>query len=307
MGRNQRLIAFAWRAGVIAFALVGWALFAWTFLAYWPGAGYDAHTYWRAAQELVAGRSPYSGAYGGLEGFRYAPPLAILFAPAAALSFDGFKVVMVAVNVVALRYAVGSWRWAGIMIVNPIVLHQLYLANVNLPIAAALYSAFRTSSGPLALAGLAKLSPFLVLPQLARSGRRLTPFALWLAGAGVLTLPALWLWPAWITALLATETPAGTLPFPFLPRLVLALALLAVAWYRRSDWVAALAAAIAVPVLWASTIVILLAPARLLLEEWRARRSVAQPTIGDESRLPATPSAAAILRSWRFRPRTPPG
>jgi hypothetical protein len=307
VGRDRRLLVFAWRAGVIAFALVGWALFAWTFAAYWPGAGYDAHTYWRAAQELVAGRSPYSGAYGGLEGFRYAPPLAILFAPAAALSFDAFKVAMVAVNVVALRYAVGSWRWAGIMIVNPIVLHQLYLGNVNLPIAAALYASFRASSGPLALAGLAKLSPFLVLPQLARTGRRMRPFALWLGGAGVLTLPALWLWPAWITALFETQAPEGTLPFPFPPRLALALALLAVAWYRRVDWLAALAAAIAVPVLWASTIVILLAPARLLLEDWQARRSVPQSISGDEVRPSAGPSAGAIFRSWRFRPRTPPG
>ena len=294
----RRLLTFAWSASVIAFALVGWALSLWTFVMFWPGAGYDAHTYWQAARDVVAGSSPYSGTYGGLQGFRYAPPLAALLAPGAFVSFDAFKLVMLALNVGALRYAVGSWRWAGIMLVNPLVLHELYLGNVNFPIAAALYAAFRSSTSPLAFAGLAKLSPFFVLPQLLRSGRRLKPFLVTLGAAIALTLPVLSLWPAWASALLTSPTPPGTLPFDLGPRLLLAVCLVAVAWYRRADWIAALAATIAVPILWPSTLVILLAPARMLVEEVVASRA-----LGRRVNVERAQETGRTGSAWPWRPR----
>ena len=267
--RQSRLLSFAWRAGVSAFSIVGWALLVWTMVTLWSGAGFDAHGYREAAKDLLQGVSPYSGTYGDFGAFRYAPPLVVLFTPAALIPFDAFKVMMLVLNVAALRYAVGSWRWAGLVLVHPWSIHAMYLLNVNFPIAAALYAAFRSSTGPLALAGLAKISPFLAVPQLLRSGRRITPFLLTMTAAVALTLPVPWLWPAWVTALLTSAAPAGALHIAVDPRVAVAVGLLAIAWYRRTDWMAALAAAISIPVLWPSTLVVFLAPLRLWVEQMR--------------------------------------
>jgi glycosyltransferase involved in cell wall biosynthesis len=265
-GRTRALGLFAWRAGVLAFAAVGWTLAIRTLVVEWSQSGFDAHTYWAAGRAILAGASPYTGAYGGPEGFRYAPPLAVLFAVPAILPFELFRVPMLALNVLALRYVAGSWRWAGVALLYPWTVNELYVGNVNLPMAVALFAAFRRSTALLALAALAKISPLLAIPELMRRGRSLAPFAATLVLAVGITLPMLFLWPAWASALATTGTPGGAIQIPFLPRLALAVVLATAAWQRRLDWLAALAVIVALPVLWPSSLVMLIAPIRLLIE-----------------------------------------
>jgi hypothetical protein len=275
--RERRLAVFAWQAGVTAMSLVGWMLATWAIATAWSQAGFDAHTYRQAGFAMLAGTSPYSGEYGGLEGFRYAPPLAILSVPAALVPFDVFKAGLLGLNVAALRFVAGSWRWAGLVLLYPWSINELFVGNINFPIAAAMYAAFRGSTAPLAFAGLAKISPFFVVPMLLRRGRPLGPALVTLVGALVLTAPALWLWPAWLSALSSTTTPAGALPVPLVWRLALAVVLLAAAWYGRRDWMAVLGATISLPVLWPSALVVLLAPIRLLIESLRPDRRFDRP------------------------------
>jgi len=173
--RLPALLRFAWRSGIVVFGLVGWMLAIVTLATVWSQSGYDAHTYWAAGRAVLAGASPYAGEYGGPEGFRYAPPLAALLSLPALLPFELFRLPLLGLNVVALRYVAGSWRWAGIVLLYPWAVNELYVGNINFPIAAALYAAFRESTAPLALAGLAKVAPMLVLPQLARQRRHLLP------------------------------------------------------------------------------------------------------------------------------------
>lgn len=270
-GPRAELVRFAWRAGTRAFAAVGLALAAWVLLTFWSQAGHDALAYWLAGGSVLAGESPYSGTYGEIGVFRYAPPLAVVAAAGSLLPFGAFQLVLLGVNVAALRYVAGSWRVAGLVLLYPWSVNELLSGNINFPIAAALYASFRSTTAPLALAGLAKLSTFLVVPQLARSGRDLRPLIIAAAISAAITIPFLQLWPEWVSSLSGAETLGGALPIPLGSRLVAAAALLGLAWYRRREWMAALGAAIAVPVLWPSALVIFLAPIRLFVEQAGAR------------------------------------
>jgi len=92
-----------------------------------------------------------------------------------------------------------------------------------------------------------------------------------------ITLPWLFLWPQWVEYLLRQPALIPiSLPIPWYLRLPVALLLIAIV---RRPWAAALAVEIAMPSLYNSTLLILLAPLRLWLDE---RRAAVEPTIAGE-------------------------
>ena len=119
----------------------------------------------------------------------------------------------------------------------------------------------------MAFSALAKVAPIFGIP---RSGWR--EATLVLALAVLVTLPWLELWPAWIESLLGqpTQTDIHFGP-PWYLRLPIALALLTL----RRHWARGLAVIVAMPAFWLGTLVILIAPIRLWLDE-RGTRGAAR-------------------------------
>ena len=149
---------------------------------------------------------------------------------------------------------------------------------------------------------LAKLAPALALPPARWRGALVA-----LAVCVVVTLPVLHLWPDWFAYLarqpssIAISLPVG----PWYLRLPVALVLAALgSVVLRRPWLSALAVVVAMPSLYLSTTVILIAPIRLWLDGRRSgrRRRSAGPAVA------AGPpgcgwSGAQAAGAWRGRTR----
>ena len=119
------------------------------------------------------------------------------------------------------------------------------------------------------LVALAKLAPALALPPARWRGALVA-----LAVCVLVTLPVLHLWPDWFAYLarqpssIAISLPVG----PWYLRLPVALVLAALgSVVLRRPWLSALAVVVAMPSLYLSTTVILIAPIRLWLDGRRDR------------------------------------
>lgn len=233
--------------------------------------GIDLLAYVRAGQDLLAGRPVYVGVIGDATAFAYAPTWAVLAAAASLLPATLLQVLVMALDVAAIRYVAGSWRAVGYIVAWPLTSFVLVAGNIDLLIAGAIVLAWRRHAGPLTLLALAKLSPALALPP--DRWRQVVGTAIVCLAV---TLPWLHLWPEWIAFLLQQPPLIRiSIPIPWFFRLPVALALLVLV---RRPWAAALAAVIAIPSLYLSTTVILIAPIRLWLDERAARRAPAAPS-----------------------------
>jgi hypothetical protein len=187
------------------------------------------------------------------------------------------QTLLVGANLFALRYVAGGWQLAGLAFLYPPTAFVIVTGNLEVLIAAAIVLAWRSGVvEPLVLMGLAKIGPFLATPP-ATWRRALLALAI----AVAITLPWLGLWADWIEFLLQ-QPPliAISIGPPWFWRLPVALAVLAL----RRPWASALAVVIAMPSLYATTFVVLLAPIALWfdghagrLPAWTARRT-AEPT-----------------------------
>jgi hypothetical protein len=234
--------AFAVRVWVEGFQN-GWFVF--------PG-GDTLAFYSFAGDAFRSGADPYTiNADGSV--FFYAPPWAAAF---AMLSWAGpavIHLVIVVVDLLALRYMARGWIRAGVLCWFALVPWEMAAGQVNLITAAAIVAAIRGTSWPAAIMALAKISPVLAV-----SRRDWRPFAIALVACAIVTLPRLDLWPLWINRLFwGIDHPLGPLiPFPFVVRLTLAIGL--VAWGR--PWSRALGAVLATPAFYWGSLVLLVAP-----------------------------------------------
>jgi hypothetical protein len=241
----------------LAFSVGGYvftAVILYSFLAFgqWQWPGDDARIWDRVGDEFRAGISPYLDP-SVTAGFYYAPPWALAF---GAVSWLPMPVVNLGINVLevaSLRYIAGSWLRVGYLCWLPMVALELFGAQWNLVMAAAIAAALRGEPRPAVVMAAAKLSPVLAIDW--HHWRRALAVAAVLA---VITLPWAGLWVEWVRKLLgaygATTAPGAQLSLPFAPRLALALGLLAV----RRPWARGLAAIVATPVLyWASAVLFL--------------------------------------------------
>jgi len=201
--------------------------------------------------------------------FFYAPPIAVIFAALSWMSPVVVNVLTTLVAIAALRLIAGSWRGTGIACGFPLVVFAVVDGNFNLLIAAGIVLAVRGDPRLAAIGAMLKLSPGLVI----RDWKRVVPIVL--AGV-VITIPWLYLWPAWASQLVgAFGVPYGPqIPVPFVVRFAVALPLLA-----GRPWMRALGAALAIPALYWGSLVVLIAPLAVWFRELGDRRSQRERTV----------------------------
>jgi len=251
----------------------------------WFRTGPDLDAYLRAGHDLLNGAPVYVGQIGEATNFPYAPPWAVIAAGLALLPPLVVQAVIIGLDLLAMRYVAGSWRGAGLILLWPLTAFELSAGNIDLLIAAAIVLAWSGAEGgepaagtgtiarvldrlrqvgPLVFVALAKLAPALALPPARWRGAVVA-----LVVCVVVTLPVLHLWPDWFAYLarqpssIAISLPVG----PWYLRLPVALVLAALgSVVLRRPWLSALAVVVAMPSLYLSTTVILIAPIRLWMD-----------------------------------------
>lgn len=249
------------RSGAIRFwfrllaSLTGYAItafVAWFLLTRYPGwAGRDVDLWLRVGAQVRDGISPY-GDTGVGTSFYYAPPWAVLMGATTWSGKPVFWLLTALLEVAALRYIAGSWLRVGYFGLLFLTGAEIVSGAFNLVVAAGLAAAIRGDSRLAAFTSLAKLSPALAI-------REWRGPAIVLAISVLATVPVLGWWADWVTALAgapAAQASLGYHELPLLARVTAAVAILAV-W--RSPRAGALAAAVAIPGLYAISVVLLYA------------------------------------------------
>lgn len=280
------------RLALDGLSVAGWVFAVFAYLLITGGqlvAGVDLEAYIRAGQDLLAGRPVYTGEIGQRLVFSYAPPWAVGFALLAWVPGWAMQLAVIVLDLLSIRYLTGSWLRSGLVLLFPLTPFVIAAGNIELMIAAAIVLAWRSGRvEPLVVFALAKIAPALAIPP-----RRWRAAALAVGVAFLITLPWWWLWPEWFQHLLRQPVViAISIPIPWYFRLPVALALLLL----RRPWAAALAVVVAMPSLYLSTLLILLAPLRLFLDERAGRfapRKADEPALAAE---PARPAADPAVR-----------
>lgn len=255
-GGRPSLLQVAFAGGGVAWFAMQASLLAWK----WTIPGGDIRDVFLAAGYAVRdGISPYY-LPGAASPFFYSPPWAVAFAVLSFLPPAVVWFLFVAAELAALRYmAVTRLRFC-YLLWFPLLPFEVFGGAINLIVAAAIVAAVRGHAW-LAVAGsLAKLSPLLA-GDLGQWRRYVVPALFFVA----LTLPFLWLWPAWIGAMITalTSPPVGPVaPIPLGIRLPVALALIA----SRRPVARALGATIALPAFYYVSLVVLVAPLAVWME-----------------------------------------
>lgn len=289
-----------WQAARPTFEAIGWLVSAVgmaSFASYvisetmrTGGIGYDLQSYLLAGRHALSGADLYAPVNIGDPGaYRYTPTFAYLAAPAAMLPQLAVSWAYRAVCLLCVRYLVGSWRAVGWSLLFPPLAIELMALNLTLPIAALGRLALRSPTRGarwLAFAASLKYGSALLMPYLwlrRPEARRALIF-----GAGAVLLVSLLhfaidpdVWLRFAAALAQQGGSPNTAPFvggqlltllpstagDFLLRLGLASAMIAVAVWRRWDWLAFTAATLAVPTLWLARLAPLVAVPRLWWED----------------------------------------
>ncbi len=212
--------------------------------------GYDAYAYWS-----VDPAQPYALALANnftLGGFRYAPPIVLLFAPLGVLPWWLFLVLWEAVMLATVFWLGG--RWALVLLALPPVALELYHGNVHLLIAAAVALGFRYPA-TWSFVLLTKVTPGVGLLWFAvRREWRSLAIALGATAAVCIatTVVAPQYWGQWIDSLLSNLNQPQYYSVPPPAPIRLPIAALLVIWGARTDrpWTVPIAAMIGLPIVW---------------------------------------------------------
>ncbi len=284
------LEALGWALSIIGFIAFASYLIAETLRT--GGVGYDLQSYVLAGRHAVAGADLYGPVNLGDPGaYRYTPTFAYLVSPIAMLPDHVVTWAYRLACVLCVRYLVGSWRAVGWSLLFPPLAIELVALNLTLPLAALARLALRPPSKnagtvllPFAASlkyGSALLIPYLWLrrPQSRRTLLIGCAALIAISLAHIAIDPGAW--AGFVAALRQQAASVNSAPFvgdqllklmpstlgDFMLRFVLAAALLAVAIWRRWDWLAFAAAALAVPTLWLARLAPLVAVPRLWWED----------------------------------------
>jgi hypothetical protein len=251
----------------------GWlaTLFALVVVSYFGRSlGYDAFAYWSLDFGDLYGRS--MGNNFTLGGFRYAPPIAFLFAPLGLLPWWLFLWLWGAVMLATILWLGG--RWSLVLLALPPVALELYHGNVHLLIAAAIALGFR-HSWTWSFVLLTKVTPGVGLLWFAvRREWRSLAIALGVTAAiSIATaIVAPNYWREWIDSIFSNlnEPQLYSVPPPAPIRLPIAAAL--VIWGARTDrpWTVAIAATLGLPIIWPHGLCVALAAVPFLRKGDRA-------------------------------------
>lgn len=217
--------------------------------------GYDAWSYWAVDLNHL-----YAGSIGDLGWFPYSPALAQAAAVFHVLPWPAFLVLWLGLLVATVVWLGG--RHTIYLLAFPPVAAELYHANINLLLAAAIVLGFRYPAA-WSFVLLGKVTPGIGLLWFAvrREWRHLA-IALGVTAliAGVSFAVAPQLWFDWARAI---EASSAASPVVFNPPLWLRLPIAAavVIWGARTDrrWTVPVSAVIAMPVLWLAVFSILTA------------------------------------------------
>lgn len=244
------LIISGWLA--TGFALVVVSYFA-------RSLGYDAYSYWSIDLDNLYERTIASNF--ALGAFRYAPPIAFLFAPLGALPWWLYLWLWEALMLATIFWLGG--RWALVLLALPPVALELYHGNIHLLIAAAVALGFR-HPWSWAFVILTKVTPGIGLLWFAvrREWRSLAiALGATVAVSLVATVVAPDYWREWIEALLSNlnEPQWYSVPPPAPIRLPIAAVL--IIWGARTDrrWTVPVAATLGLPIIWPHGLTVALA------------------------------------------------
>jgi hypothetical protein len=216
------------------------------------GSGIDAHAYWSFDPA-----HPYVDAVTNLsapDGFRYAPPVALLLAPLHAIPWPVFRLLWLGLEVACLWLLLGRWAFAALAF-YPVAL-ELWGGNVNLMVAIAIAAGFRWPAA-WSFVLLTKVAPGIgLLWFVARREWRALGIALGatvlIVAVGLLTTPDLW--AQWFAALVAeSQLPVLGHPLVDLPlTLRLAAAVVVVVWSALTNrpWGVFVGSFLALPTIW---------------------------------------------------------
>ncbi|HEX4897845.1 MAG TPA: hypothetical protein VFV53_05740 [Candidatus Limnocylindrales bacterium] len=243
-------------------------------------AGSDLEAYIDAGTAIRAGQPIYTTGI-ATGSFIYSPPWAVLFAPLSLFPGAVLQATIMALDVLVLRYVLGSWRAVGWMGLYPLTWYALASGNVDILIAGAIVAAWKHTSVPLAVMTFAKVSPAFALDV-----RRIREFGVACLILVAITIPWFDQWLEYARFLVGQPSSAGTVvPIPWFVRLPFALLLL----LPRRPWTSALAAVVAIPLWFLYTSVILIAPLRLWLDERQRGAEAARGRLPAGAAAPTTP------------------
>jgi hypothetical protein len=249
--RERRALRLrAVRDGLI---ISGWLATLFVFLVVIPAGhswGYDAFSYWSIDFDDLYGRAMSSNF--ALGAFRYAPPIAFLFAPLQLLPWWLFLWLWTAVGLAIVVWLGG--RWSLVLLALPPVALELYHGNVHLLMAAAIALGFRFP-WMWAFVILTKLSPGVGVLWFAfrREWMKLT----WAVGATVAVSLLTFViapeyWSQFVASIMSnlSEPQHFSVPPPAPIRIPIAVAL--IFWGARTDrpWTVPVAATLALPIIW---------------------------------------------------------
>lgn len=212
--------------------------------------GYDAFSYWSIDLDDLYGRTVANNF--ALGAFRYAPPIAFLFAPLGWMPWWLFLWLWGALMIGTTLWLGG--RWGLVLLALPPVALELYHGNVHLLLAAAIALGFRhpwTWSFVL----LTKVTPGVGLLWFAvrREWRSLAiaiGVTVVISAASAVLAPNYW--RDWIASLVTNLNEPQYFSVPPAAPIRLPLAALLVVWGARTDrpWTVAIAATLGLPILW---------------------------------------------------------
>jgi len=242
---------------VIALA---WIVFFWVWLIGIQATfvEVDAGAYWGFDLATL-----YDGVrLGDQDAFLYSPVVAWLFAPFSALPFEVFYALLAAVNLAALVWLLGPELGALSLFFLP-VSNEVARGNIHLLLAVAIVLGFRYPAS-WAWVLLTKVTPGVGLLWFAlrREWRQLgTALAVTSAIVAITFVidPGLWLgWLRMLAANVETTRPSF-LEVPVLPRLALAVGLIALGARRNRPAIVPVAAMLALPGVWVNSLAMLVA------------------------------------------------
>jgi len=228
---------------------------------------YDAHAYYQAAALQDPYRATIQGGFdavGGLYEFKYPPPLAQALAPVrAVLTWPQFLAIWSALLFGV--FVVMGGRWAMPLLVFPPLLGELWLGNINLWIAAAVWLGFRWPAA-WAFIILTKITPGIGLLWFAvrREWRNLAiaiGATVAIAAVSFVLAPNLWrdfieASKTQVAATVDVPRQAAPLSLPF--RMVVGALIIVAGALTDRRWLVPVAVALTVPFLWWNVLAILI-------------------------------------------------
>ena len=285
-----------WRRVLVGLGIV-FAAYYWLQLTTTTGAPVDVHAYWAANPDDL-----YPDPSNPLrqDAYLYSPAFEVLVGWGRHLPFEAFAAIWRAILLAVFAWLAGPLA-APIMFLPPVA-SEINAGNIQILLAAAIVVGFRGPAGwtaGWAFVLLTKVSPGVGLLWFALR-RRWRDLAIALGATAAIAAVTFALWPdrwlAWLNLLVAGGSPPPLAPYylPFLPRLAVAAAIVAIAAWRGWRWPVVVAAMLALPAFYflsPSILVGTLPFAREAAGRWQERRRAA----AERLRAQATPEVGAIV------------